>query len=141
MFVTSVSNTKSKVLITGAIGDYGTGLSTDKNGKATANGNYEKISLQKGGFIVNATGLNAKLSHAKPTFNKATCSILLQGTGPGTLSGGTGAYKGIKGTLQITVTFAGVAPRLPNGQCNSNQHAKPAAFYQSVTAAGTVSFG
>ena len=75
VFVTNTSATKGKILITGAIGDYGTTISEDANGKTDPNGNFEKVTLKQGGFLVNATGLNNKLNHAKPTINRANCSM------------------------------------------------------------------
>jgi hypothetical protein len=146
VFVTplSANGPKANIVVTGAIGDYGTALSVNKSGKTAANGAYEKITLQQGSFLVNATKLNAKLNHLKPTVNTATCSVSATGTGPVTLSNGAGLYAGISGTLQITVKFAFVGPRLSSGphkgQCNESNNAPSLAQYQSITGSGTVSF-
>jgi hypothetical protein len=144
VFVTEVNNTKSKVLVTGAIGDYGTGVSTDKNGKVDPNGAFQKIVLKQGGFVVDATGLNTALNHGSPHINKASCSSVFSGSGPGTLENGTGLYKGIGGKLTITVTFAGIAPRITSGakkgQCNFAQNVQPLGAYSSITATGNVTF-
>jgi hypothetical protein len=144
VFVTQVNSTKSKVLITGAIGDYGTGVSTDKNGKVNPNGSFQKITLKQGGFVVDATGLNKGLSHASPQINRATCSTVFSGSGPGTLEKGTGLYRGIGGKVTITVTFAGIAPRFTSGankgQCNFGQNVQQLGSYQSITATGRVTF-
>ena len=83
VFVTNTSSTKGKILVTGAIGDYGTTVSVDKNGKADPNGNFEKVTLKQGGFWVDATGLNKKLNSAQPQVNTATCSAVFGGTGTG----------------------------------------------------------
>jgi hypothetical protein len=146
VFVTplSANGPKANIVVTGAIGDYGTALSVDKNGKTDTNGNYEKVTLQQGSFLVNATKANAKFNHPKATVNTATCSVSATATGPVTLSSGTGLYAGISGTLQITVRFAFIGPRLSSGphkgQCNESNNAPSLAQYQSITGSGRVSF-
>jgi hypothetical protein len=144
VFVTNTSDTKGKILVTGAIGDYGTTLSTNKNGKVNANGNYEQIKLKQGSFEVNGTQLNKDLNHGKSEVNKSTCSQEFSGSGPATLFNGTGLYTGISGTVKITVTFAGIAPRFASGakkgQCNFSENAEPLGIYQSITGVGKVKF-
>ncbi len=139
LFVTNSSATKSKITITGAIGDYGTAVSQDAKGKVEPNGAFKKVTLKHGGFIVNATGLDKKLNSAKPTVNRTTCSVVFTGTGPATIGDGTGAYAGISGTVAITFTFAGVAPKTAKG-CNLANNAPVFGQYQSVTGSGSVSF-
>jgi hypothetical protein len=145
VFVTpTVNGPTGKIVVTGAIGDYGKTLNVNKNGKTDNNGSYVKITLQQGSFLVNATKLDAKLNHLKATVNKATCSVAASGSGPVSLSDGTGLYTGISGNLQITVTFAFIGPRLSSGphkgQCNGSNNAPALAQYQSITGSGTVSF-
>lgn len=144
VFVTNVSSTKAKILITGAIGDYGTTLTVDKNGKVDANGAYQKVTLKKGGFWINATALNNKLSKAQPVTNKATCSVVFTGSAATTPFDGTGAYQGIGGSVKVTVTFADVTPRFTSGahkgQCNFGQNAAPLSSYQSIGGTGNVTF-
>jgi hypothetical protein len=139
IFVTNTSDTKGKILITGAIGDYGTTVSQDANGKADPNGAFEKVTLKHGGFMVDATALNKKLSSAKPTINTANCSVAFTGTGSGTIEDGTRAYAGISGKVSITVTFAGIAPKTAKG-CNLADNAPTYGAYQSITGSGTVRF-
>ena len=62
VFVTNTSATKGKIVITGAVGDYGTTVSQDANGKVDPNGDFEKVTLKQGGFIVDGTELNKKLN-------------------------------------------------------------------------------
>ena len=132
------------IIITGAIGDYGKTLSIDKDGKTDSNGNYVRITLQKGTFEVNSTILNAKTNHAQPMVNRATCSFHFAGTGPVTLFNGTGLYKGIKGKVLITISFGGVGSLYKSGphkgQCNMSNNAPALAQYGSITGPGTVSF-
>ena len=139
VFVTNTSATKAKILITGAIGDYGTTVSQDANGKVDPNGDFEKVTLKHGGFLVDATALNKKLSSGKPTVNKTNCSFAFTGTGPTTVEDGTGAYTGITGKVAITVTFAGIAPKTAKG-CNLANNAPTYGGYQSITGTGSVSF-
>lgn len=145
VFVTQPPNgPNGTIVVTGAIGDYGKTVDVNKSGKPDANGAFVKITLQQGTFLVNATKLDAKLDHLQPTINKATCSAASSGTGPVSLSDGTGLYTGISGNLKITVTFALIGPRFSSGshkgQCNFNNNAPTLAQYQSITGSGTVSF-
>jgi hypothetical protein len=142
IFVTPNNGAAAAILVTGAIGDYGTTLMIDKNGETDSNGNYIKVTLHKGTFEMNSTTLNAKANSSRPTFYKATCSALESVTGPVTLFNGTGPYKGIIGTLSITETYAYISPRSTSGenkgQCNLS--AQPISQYSSITGSGTVSF-
>ena len=70
------------ILFTGAVGDYGTATSQDKNGKVDPNGSYVKMALKKGTFFVNAVSLNNVLDGASPTYNPTNCSGSFSGTGP-----------------------------------------------------------
>ena len=76
--------------------------------------------------------------------NKTTCTFDFTGTGPVTLFNGTGLYKGISGTLRITITFAGVGPVYSTGahkgQCNFSNNAPLVAQYGSIMGKGAVKF-
>jgi hypothetical protein len=132
------------IIITGAIGDYGTTLNIDKDGKTDNNGNYVKITLHKGTFEVNSAALNAKTNHARPIFDTTTCSFRFAGTGPVTLFNGTGLYKGIKGKVLITISYGAVGSLKKSGphkgQCNLSNNAPTLAQYAAITGPGTVSF-
>jgi len=134
----------SKILITGAIGDYGTATSIDRKGKVDQNGDYVKIVLKKGTFEVDSTTLNARMNKAPGIFNKATCSFSVTGSGPVRLFNGTGLYKGITGSAEMTLSFGGIAPRLTSGahkgDCNPNQNAKALSQYGAIIGTGTVRF-
>lgn len=145
----NLSNSNSpvdKIIFTGVIGDYGTSTTTNKAGTPNDNGNYAKVALQHGGFVVNLTTLNKLTNNAPPLMTNATnCSVVFGGSGPVTLSGGTGMYTGITGTIQITQKFAGIGAKytsgLKKGQCNMSNNAAPLAFAGSITGTGKVSFG
>jgi hypothetical protein len=137
VFVTNTSNTTGKILVTGAIGDYGTTVSENANGKVDPNGDFKKVTLKQGGFLVDGTALNKKLNNAKPTINRSNCSLSFSGTGPTTIGHGTGAYAGISGNVAITVTFAEIGKKTAKG-CSLNGNGL--AGYQSITGSGSVSF-
>jgi hypothetical protein len=136
------NNAASPVVFTGAIGDYGTTRNIDKNGTPDPNGNYAKITLQQGTFVVNLTKVNAASNALQPTFTAATCSAVGSAVAAATISGGTGHYAGIAGTVKITETFAFILSRYTTGakkgQCKNN--ADPVAQYGTVTGNGTVTF-
>jgi hypothetical protein len=144
IFATPSSGAVSQILITGAIGDYGKATSIDKSGKTDPNGNYVRIALQKGGFEINSTVLNAKFNHAQPKVNQATCSAWFTGSGHVTLFKGHGQYAGISGKPTITETYAAVLPRFKSGtkkgQCNLSNRAQPLSQYGSITGVGVVKF-
>jgi hypothetical protein len=134
-----------KIVVIGAIGDYGTATSIDKDGKVDSNGNYVRIRLRKGTFEVNSVALDKKTNNAPPSIvNTATCSYGFGGSGPVTLFNGTGLYAGISGTLRITQTFAAVGPPHETGpkkgECNTSNNAQPLAIYGSITGGGKVRF-
>ncbi len=145
IWTTPSNGPTSKIVITGAIGDYGTATTIDKNGKTDNNGDYVKIALKQGSFEVNAVVLNKKTNNAPPTMsNMATCSVEFGGSGPVTLFDGKGSYAGISGTLRITETFAAVGGRYASGakkgQCNLSNNTEPVAFWGSITGAGAVKY-
>ncbi len=132
------------IVVVGAIGDHGTTLTIDKDGKPDSHGNFVKVTLQKGTFEVDSTALNAEMSKKRPMVNQATCSFMIGGSSRVTLFNGTGLYKGIKGSATIAIAFGGLGPFYATGpqrgQCNTNTNAKPLAQFSSIAGPGTVSF-
>jgi hypothetical protein len=132
----------SAIVVTGAVGDYGKTFSIDKNGNADPNGNYLKIMLHQGTFEANTIALSRKLANARPTVYTSTCSGQFVGSSPVPLFDGTGAYTGITGTVNMTVTGAYVLPRYKSGkkigQCNENT--EPIGVYSTDTGSGKVRF-
>jgi hypothetical protein len=140
----SPTSTPGKIVLAGAIGDWGTVTSIDKNGKPDDNGNYVKVTLKKGTFEIDATALNKTMANPRPQVQSGvTCSISASGTGPVKFFNGTGMYTGITGTAKVTMTFTGVGGRYESGakkgQCKQNNGA-PLAMLGSVTGRGTVQF-
>jgi hypothetical protein len=145
VFVAPGSGGGGKIFIAGAVGDYGQTLNINKNGTADPNGNYAKVTLQKGTFEVNKTTLNTKMGNAQPVINNLkTCSAIISETAPVTLLDGTGLYEGISGTVDVSITEVFILPFYAagthKGQCNESNNAAPVATYESVTGSGTVSF-
>jgi hypothetical protein len=142
MYFTYQTPTKDKVVVTGAIGDYGKAVSEDANGKVDPNGNFEKLTLKQGGFTVDVTAFSKAIQKqfSKERINPSNCSLALTGNGPGTIETGTGAYAGIGGKLRITLIIAGVAPKTKTGKCNLSNSAPFYGQYQGVSATGSVSF-
>ena len=66
LYATTGSSPSGTVVIAGAIGDFGSTLTTDKNGKPDITGNYVRLTLRKGTFELDATELNAITSKKPP---------------------------------------------------------------------------
>jgi hypothetical protein len=142
---TSGSGTKpDPIVITGAIGDYGTSQNVNSAGKPAANTARVKVTLKKGTFIVNTSQLNSALNNAQPTdFNSSNCSasIATEPTEvPIVANSGTGAYSGISGTITMTAQIALILPKTKSGSCNQSNNANPLAGWGTITGNGTVSF-
>ena len=139
------SGAGGKILFTGAIGDQGTTINVDQNGKPDPNGNYAKVTLSNGTFEVNLTTLLAKTRSQNPPVDKATCSASISATAPITVLNGTGLYAGITGTLHATERGGFIGPRYTSGnkqgQCNLSNSAQPVGLMILVYGTGTVHFG
>jgi hypothetical protein len=143
--VTPNNGTTYPIVIAGAIADYGTATTIDQNGKVDPNGNYVKMVLKQGGFEINSTTLNKKANSTAPTANNTTnCSYSFTASGPVTVFDGSGAYKGISGTLAITESFDAILPRISSGkdkgQCNESTSATPIASNGNISGSGRVMF-
>jgi hypothetical protein len=145
IYASAGDNGSQHVVFVGAIGDYGKATNVSKNGKPNPNGNFVKMKLQKGTFMIDVTAVNQSMnSNAPPQVeSKATCSAAFTGGGQVTFLNGTGLYKGISGTANVTVTFGGVGSRYKSGpkkgQCKQGEPS-PRASFGFVTGQGTVTF-
>jgi hypothetical protein len=144
LWATTENGPSHKVVFAGAIGDYGTAVNIDRNGKVDENGNFVRIRLQKGSFEIDSTALNAQPNNHPQLASNVTCSVAFSGSAPVKIFNGTGLYKGISGTAMVTISITGVGPRYtsgPNkGQCVPGDTAPPLAMLGSVTGHGTVYF-
>lgn len=142
-WVTPGKGAVDRIVITGAIGDYGKATSITKSGKVDQNGDYVKVALRKGGFEVNAVAFDTLAGRRPPKLNKSTCSAWSTVRGTITVFNGTGAYAGINGTLTIQTSYAIIGPRHKSGPskglCNLSNNAAPVAqFSGSITGGGKV---
>src|SRR5262252_1168530 len=79
----SASSTPGKIVLAGAIGDWGKVVSVDKNGKPAENGDFVKVTLKNGTFEIDATAINKKMANPRPEVQSGvTCSIAASGSGP-----------------------------------------------------------
>jgi hypothetical protein len=129
---TALDGNVGTVILTGAITDHG----TDHQGVA-AGGTYNRLVLSKGSFEINVGPIGNLLNFP---VNPATCSADGSAKAPIPIvaGSGTGAYQGIRGAIETTVTFAWILPRLANGQCNTNATRYPGIGI--ANGAGTVSY-
>lgn len=131
----------STVVVTGAVGDYGEGVRTYANGVVTQQYNRLDVELTHGSFLLEIAGLEQRLVSAFTLFptslNTCSGSETVMAMTPIVPESGTGAYKGISGSLQMTVSINEVDswPKCPrSGQTRL--------LTQTVfaTGSGTVSF-
>jgi hypothetical protein len=120
---TATTNSGS-IVITGAIGDCG----TDQSG---ASPDANRIVLSKGTFEVATTAIQKKFSTEKPTGSATNCGVVLAGTG---------AYKGITGTVSLAITSAAVLPKPSDGKCDESPNATALGEVTISQGSGTMSF-
>ncbi len=126
--VSPTGGNNSQIIITGTFAARGETQNVSEN--------IGMVTTANGTFKVNLRELN----HAPGTggLNRQTCSGAFTSTAPVTLFDGTGAYKGIRGTIKIKATFAAIFPRTGSGKCNADANPSTAlSFFQGE---GTVSF-
>ena len=129
-----------KILVTGAIAGYGKSSKSKKSGHEF----YGVVTLKQGTFKVNLTAVSQKANAANPPINAATCSAEISVTAPAPISDGTGLYAGVKGSVNLTETFALILPTVTTGAkkgtCNASENARPIAQMGTVYGTGSVSF-
>lgn len=112
MYVTAYENDDlpgSTVVLSGAVGDFGQAVSVLPNGAVDPEHSSQlKFILTQGSFRIVIGPLHAKfvsaLSHA--SYNLQTCSgdAVVTGAAPVVPGSGTGAYAGISGDFELTIT-------------------------------------
>lgn len=134
--VSSLSDSgKQPLVITGAFADAGNFIE----------GALEsKVILSHGSFKANDTQGAAHegyvFSHLAKFVDPSTCALSFSYTQSVPLSGGTGAYRGITGSLKVTTTDAGVFPKLADGSCNISSNATPIGYISIARGSGRVTF-
>jgi len=128
-----------KVLLTGAVGDYGSTHSVTAEGKKIAT-----ATLTKGTIKLDITAVSKKVNNATPAVDNATCSASVTVSAASPILGGTGRYAGIHGTIKVTesVGFIGSTYKsgAKKGQCNTSSSGTTVAQIAVVSGSGTVSF-
>jgi len=128
-----------KVLITGAVGDYGTSHSVITHGKKIAT-----ATLKKGTIKLDITAVGKKANSSPPTVDAATCSASATVSAPAPIVGGTGLYAGIHGTVTITESFGFIGSTYKSGpkqgQCNMSNSGTTLAQMVIVYGSGKVNF-
>lgn len=105
------------------------GLFTAAGADHTGN-NVDTVVFPNGSFKINHSGVPTK-----QTFNPTTCLLTVTASGPVTLFGGTGAYKGISGKPEAKLSILAIAAR-SKGKCSMTL--TPVAFQQLIKASGKV---
>jgi hypothetical protein len=129
-----------RVLITGAIGDYGKTYATDSKGKHSANGLFEVLVFSHGSILINGSKFAAYLSSAVPHIvDGSKCSATLAIEAPVPIKSGTGDYGGITGSITLTQTSAYIFDKSKSGSC-AIVGQKLEAEYVSIYGAGRISY-
>lgn len=129
--VGGISNTDTDVF-TGLFTDHG----VDHTG-ALDHGNVNKIVLAHGTFEANIAALLSRVKAVSST--SGGCSVVLRSTAPVPLSHGTGAYRGIHGSVTVTLVNAMIFAK-KHGSCPANpETATPIAEVVSAIGSGHVS--
>lgn len=104
---------ESTVILTGAIGDFGKAVSVNPDGSPNPDHSSElSLQLRQGSFRVSVAAVEKQFVQVMETFpaDRKTCSGTEQVSGavPVVAGSGTGAYKGISGSFDVSVSLAEV---------------------------------
>ena len=116
-----------------------TGLFTGV-GKIVGKGPIDKgrifdIDLSNGTIVANKW----RTAHLRYEVNARTCLATGRASGSITLESGTGAYKGISGTLSVGGDAYAVLPRLKSGKCDESASTVPLGVVGMLSGSGKVS--
>jgi hypothetical protein len=128
-----------QAILTGVVGDYGAAV---RPGESAAAGQASELQLKlsRGSFGLSTAKIDAELAKALKDwhYDQATCSVHVSVSAPAPVvaGSGTGAYRGISGSLALTITLEEVDVRQPgcSGQLVNGQ---PAFLSQLVAIQGT----
>jgi hypothetical protein len=126
--VNTGASTTNQIIITGAFAARG-----ETSQVSTSIG---MVTTPQGTFKVNLADLQKAPGTGR--INEKTCSGAFKSSAPITLFDGTGAYKGIRGTIKLTTTFAAILPTTTSGKCRRD--ANPITNLSFFEGEGTVSF-
>ena len=99
-----------QAIVTGAVGDYGPGVTVHPNGTVDPGHTSElKLELTHGSFRLSIAALDKAVIRAYQHWphNQATCSgsITVSAPAPVVAGSGTGSYRGISGAFTMTATI------------------------------------
>jgi hypothetical protein len=132
---------KSVAVLTGAIGDYGDAIRTMSSSSGGSEYNELELSMTRGSFRLNVAGIEGELGKAIygafPTHSR-TCSgeVSVSGTTPIIAGTGTGDYKGLQGSLHMTITINEVEEWPSCPKTDTSPYLAQSVF---ITGEGTVS--
>src|SRR5262249_4667335 len=100
----------STIILTGAIGDYGTATTLDDLGNVDATQRTQwRLDLHHGAFRIDIQTITHRLAaaFADNPINQSTCSGHVEVSAPAPIvpDSGTGAYTGIAGHFDLTITI------------------------------------
>lgn len=111
-------------VLTGAVGDLGDAISVNPDGSLSTGHSELNLTLSQGTFRLDVAALDKKFATAAGTVpfqhGPASCSgfLAVDGTAPIIAGSGTGAYRGIRGTFQLTMTLNEVDAPTTNDRCD-----------------------
>src|ERR1700761_3709373 len=114
---------KQPLVISGAFGDAGQFVEGAPASKGVLSRGTLTVDDAKG-----AAREGYVFSHLNKFVDPHTCAMDTAYTESVTLSGGTGAYRAITGTIRVHTIDTGVFPKLSNGHCNLSSNARPLGF-------------
>ena len=128
-----------KIVITGAVGDYGSSAPLTSGPKK-----YGKATLTKGTITFDLTAIAEKVNRANPKVDLATCSASITKSATAPIVDGTGLYAGIQGSVKITESFGFIGSTIKSGpkkgQCDESSNAPTVAQTGIVYGKGQVTF-
>jgi hypothetical protein len=122
------------------IGDVGRQFPVDKAGIADSGGDFEKVVLTHGTFLLDERALTN--GHWYDHTNRSNCSSTIISQHPVGVLDGTGAYAGIKGSIAGVGTVAILPPRITSGkrkgQCGQEKGVGPRRHVSTMDGSGFV---
>ena len=140
LYIQNLVKSRGKVLITGAVGDYGTINNANAAGQFDPEGVYSVAHLKHGTITFDSTGLDKGFATLKPQVNSTTCSVSYVVNGPAKVTAGTGEYAGASGSVRLSVTYGGILPKTSSGACDVSGKGHASGKFETIVGSGTVHF-
>jgi hypothetical protein len=128
-----------QAILTGVVGDYGAAIRPGDSAAAGQAGELQ-LKLSRGSFGLSIAKIDAELAKALKDwrYDQATCSVHVSVSAPAQVvtGSGTGAYRGIAGSLALTITIEEVDVRQP-GCSGELVNGQPPFLSQLIAIQGT----